>query len=111
MAYDQAKVEQLMQDTGIIRNRLKILAFITNARAYMALEGKGQNLSDYLWAMVDNQPLRVEAGEQRQEIADKMSHVLKQQGFRFVGPTICYAFMQACGLLNDHEEECFLNLT
>jgi DNA-3-methyladenine glycosylase I len=107
--FDRRKVERLMQDAGIVRNRLKIESTIANARAIQALD---ESLSDYLWSFVGGSPIQnrfrrlsdlpAETAESR-----AMSKDLKRRGFRFVGPTVCYAFMQAVGLVNDHVVSCF----
>jgi DNA-3-methyladenine glycosylase I len=101
-------VQRLMGDAGIVRNRLKIESAIANARATLELE----SLDDLLWSFVDGEPLQngfrkltdipAETAESK-----AMSKDLKRLGFRFVGPTVCYAFMQACGLVNDHTVDCF----
>jgi DNA-3-methyladenine glycosylase I len=106
--FGASDVERLMGDPGIVRNRLKIESAIANAVATLELE----SLDDLLWSFVDGKPLQnrfrkltdipVETAESK-----AMSKELKRLGFRFVGPTICYAFMQACGLVNDHTVECF----
>lgn len=94
--YSEAKRKKLMADEGIIRNRLKINAVIENSKALLVLRKElaknGQSFSDYLWSMKDK---------------DEMSKALKKRGFRFVGPTICYAFMQAVGMVDDHADDCF----
>jgi DNA-3-methyladenine glycosylase I len=97
-----------MNDAGIVRNRAKIAAAIANARAALELE----SLDDFLWSFVDGRPLQnswKKLGEIPAETIQSkaMSKELKRRGFRFVGPTICYAFMQACGLVNDHTVDCF----
>jgi DNA-3-methyladenine glycosylase I len=101
-------VERLMSDAGIVRNRAKIEAAIANARAALELE----SLDEFLWSFVDGQPLQntwKRLSEIPAETAESkaMSKELKRRGFRFVGPTICYALMQACGLVNDHTVDCF----
>jgi DNA-3-methyladenine glycosylase I len=101
-------VERLMADSGIVRNRAKIEATIGNAKAALELE----SLDDFLWSFVDGRPLRNSwkaLSEMPAETPESkaMSKELKRQGFRFVGPTICYAFMQAAGLVNDHTVDCF----
>ena len=107
--FDRRKVERLMRDASIVRNRLKIESTIANARAILALD---ESLSDYLWSFVDGSP-KVNSfrtlGEIPAETAESkaMSKELKRRGFRFVGPTVCYAFMQAAGLVNDHVVSCF----
>ena len=105
--YDAAKVARLMQDGGIVRNRLKIEAAITSAQAYLGME----DFSGHLWGFLDGQPLqnrfrRITDVPAQTPLAEKMSKDLKKRGFRFVGPTIVYAFMQACGMVNDHLVEC-----
>jgi DNA-3-methyladenine glycosylase I len=95
-------IERLMQDEGIIRNRLKIESTISNARAAIKLNESGKSLNDFIWSYKEE--LKDYNGEQ---VAKMMSKDLKNLEFRFVGPTICYAFMQAVGLVNDHEEYCF----
>jgi DNA-3-methyladenine glycosylase I len=101
-------VERLMADAGIVRNRAKIEAAIENARAALELE----SLDDFLWSFVDGRPLQNSWKALRDIPAETpesktMSKELKRHGFRFVGPTICYAFMQAAGLVNDHTVDCF----
>ena len=99
-----------MQDTGIIRNRLKIEATIGNARAFLEVQKEPGGLDGLLWSFVGGKPQRRKPGEEPRAIspeAEAMSRELKRRGFRFVGPTICYAFMQAVGLVNDHAADCF----
>lgn len=109
--YGQARVEQLLQNPGIIRNRLKVNSVIKNARGYLALQDKGIGFSDFLWSFVGHQPIQ----NQWHSFADvpvataeseAMSRALKQAGFTFVGPVIVYAFMQATGMVNDHLVQC-----
>ena len=105
-------VERLMQNSGIIRNRLKILSIIKNAKAYLRIEESGISFSDYIWTFVDSRTT-INNWSTRNDVptstdqSDKMSKELKEQGFSFVGTTICYAFMQAVGMLNDHTTDCF----
>lgn len=105
-------VERLMQNKGIVRNRLKIRAIIKNANAYLAIETSGMSFSDYIWQFVDNKTV-INAWPSMKEIptsteqSDKMAKDLKKRGFSFVGTTICYAFMQAVGMINDHTTDCF----
>ncbi|MGH2920753.1 MAG: DNA-3-methyladenine glycosylase I [Gaiellaceae bacterium] len=106
--FDRRKLERLMQDPGIVRNRLKIESTIANARAALELD----SLSEYLWSFVDGSPIQNRwrtLAELPAETAESkaMSKDLKRRGFRFVGPTVCYAFMQATGLVNDHVVTCF----
>jgi DNA-3-methyladenine glycosylase I len=101
-------VERLLTDPGIVRNRLKVESTVNNAQRILELD----SLSDYLWAFVDGEPLVnrwKKLGEVPAETVESktMSKDLKKRGFRFVGPTVCYAFMQACGLVNDHTVDCF----
>jgi len=110
--YDEAKIESLLGDAGIVRHRGKIEATIGNAQAYMAIEEGGQSFSEFLWQFVDHAPRNNELtsmsdipAKTDQSIA--MSKALKKAGFKFCGPTICYAFMQAVGMVNDHMTTCF----
>lgn len=106
------QVEVLMQDTGIIRNKLKIQGTIKNAQAFLNLQEAGIPFHAFVWKFVDGTPVvnYVKPGDSvpaRTEISDQMSKELKKLGFTFVGSTICYAFMQAAGLVNDHRIDCF----
>ena len=110
--FDDDKIAALLQDPGIVRNRLKVNGFVKNARAYLALLEQGKTLDQYLWDFVDGEPLQNGWKQMSQvpantEISDAMSKDLKKRGFTFVGSTICYAFMQAAGLVNDHTVDCF----
>lgn len=105
--YKPAKLERLMNDAGIVRNRLKIEASVSNAQAYLALP----DFSAYLWNFMDGKPLQNRLRSMKEvpamtPLAEKISKDMKKRGFRFVGPTIVYAFMQACGLVNDHMIDC-----
>lgn len=109
--YDDAKVAQLLADPGIVRNRLKIAATITNAQAYLQLQ-KEQSLDELLWSFVEGRAKQNRRKSMRDVPAktaesDAMSKELKRRGFKFVGSTICYALMQAAGLVNDHVVDCF----
>jgi len=110
--YDQQKITQLMLDPGIIRNRLKINAAVNNARLFVKVQAQYGAFSDYIWQFVDGQPI-VNHWKNFNEIpvisceSEQMSQALKQKGFKFVGPTICYAYMQAIGMVNDHTIDCF----
>ena len=111
-AFDDADVARLLGDSGIIRNRAKILAAIGNAAAVLQLAAAGRSLADHLWSFVDGRPVRNAWASIREipaETAESraMSGDLRARGFRFVGPTICYALMQSAGLVNDHEVTCF----
>jgi len=110
--YDADKVESLMADAGIVRNRAKIEATITNARAWLELQASGTGFADYMWGFVDGRPLVNrwrDSGEIPAETVESrvLSKDLKGRGFRFVGPTICYAVMQAVGMVNDHLVDCY----
>lgn len=102
--------EELMQNSGIVRNRLKIESVFKNARAYLELAEQGIEFNQWLWQFSDGTP-RIFARQggdvpTRDEISDRMAKALKQRGFSFVGTTICYAFMQAVGMVNDHRIDC-----
>ena len=113
-AYDDAKVASLLADAGIVRNRLKIAATITNARAYLALCDEVGGLVPFLWSCVDGRPIvnHWEAGSTpaRTELSDQISRDLAARGFKFVGSTIIYAYMQSMGIVNDHSVGCFLHV-
>ena len=110
--YDDTKYQKLLANEGIIRNRLKIQSVITNAQAYLAVQKEFGTFSDYLWQFVEGKPIKNKWRLQQQVpvrtlISDNLSKDLKKRGFKFVGSTICYAFMQAVGMVNDHVESCF----
>ena len=110
--YGDKKIDELLQDAGIVRNRLKVNAFVKNARATLAMRDQGISLNEYLWDYVGGEPLQNSWKKSSQvpantEISDAMSKDLKKRGFTFVGSTICYAFMQAAGLVNDHIVDCY----
>ena len=108
--YNERKVEALMNNAGIIRNRLKINSAITNARAFLDVAREFGTFDAYVWGFVDGKPLRRKRGQPvpaRTELSDVLSKDLSRRGFKFVGSTICYAFMQAVGLVNDHDSTCF----
>ncbi|QCI66435.1 DNA-3-methyladenine glycosylase I [Phreatobacter stygius] len=110
--YGPEKIEALMADTGIIRNRAKIVGTVKSAGIYLDMLDKGQGFSDYLWNFVDGRPAQPRLTDRSQvptenEVARKISKDLKAKGFTFVGPTIIYAFMQAVGMTNDHLVGCF----
>lgn len=105
------QIDKLLKDPGIIRNKLKVNATIQNAKSYLKLKEKGR-FSDYIWQFVDGQPLQHHFKSLKEvptstTISDTMSKQLKKDGFKFVGSTICYAFMQAVGIVNDHTTDCF----
>src|SRR5438270_148326 len=110
--YDPAKLKRLMADAGIVRNRLKISAAVQNARAFLAAQKEFGTFDAYIWQFVAGKPIvnAPSASSQiqaRTEESDRMSRDLLKHGFKFVGPTICYAFMQAVGMVNDHLVACF----
>ena len=109
--YDETKVAALLADPGIIRNRAKVAATILNAKAYLTIKASGQSFSDFLWQFVGNVPIqnnRLSMAELPSSTPESvaMSKALLKAGFKFVGPTICYAFMQASGMVNDHLVSC-----
>ncbi|WP_078550675.1 DNA-3-methyladenine glycosylase I [Litchfieldia alkalitelluris] len=109
--YDDEKVNQLLQNSGIVRHRLKISSVITNAKAAMDVKTEFGSFSRYIWSFVDGQPIINFFENQNEvptstEISNAMSRDLKKRGFKFVGTTICYSFMQAVGLVNDHVTTC-----
>lgn len=107
VAYDNAKIEALMQDPGIIRNKLKVNAVIENAKAYLRLKESG-SFCDFIWKYVDGKQVQNDGTKiiTKNETSDKLSKDLKKLGFKFVGSTITYSFMQAVGMINDHACEC-----
>ena len=109
--FDEAKVEELMLNPGIVRNRLKVNSIIKNAKGYLAYTADGKDFSAFLWSFVGGKPIANQITAMSQVPAqtpesEAMSKALKKLGFNFVGPTICYAFMQAVGMVNDHLVEC-----
>ena len=108
--YDQRKVEKLLSDEGIIRNRLKIAAAIQNGRSFLAVQDEFGSFDAYVWRFVNGKPLRRKPGAPVPVTTAKseaLSRDLLNRGFKFVGPTICYSFMQAVGMVNDHDANCF----
>ena len=110
--YSQNKIDELIQDTGIIRNKLKINATISNAKAFLEIQNEFGSFDNYIWQFVNGKPI-INHWQSTEEIpvstseSDKLSADLKKRGFKFVGTTICYAFMQGTGLVNDHLVYCF----
>lgn len=110
--YDAHKIAQLLQDPGIIRNRLKVNAAINNAQRFLEIQSGYGSFSDYIWQFVDGQPI-INHWQTLSDIpvsskeSECMSKTLKKVGFKFIGPTICYAYMQAVGMVNDHLTDCF----
>jgi len=109
--YEKRKVRTLLADPGIVRNRLKVAAAITNARAFLALKKEFGSFDRYLWRFVGGKPKVSSRGLRRVRVrtpeSDAMSRDLEKRGFRFVGTRICYAFIQAAGMTNDHARDCF----
>jgi len=106
--YTQDDVQRLMQDAGIVRSRAKIEAAIGNARAYLAMQDAGEDFSQWVWSMAGGRPI-VNSGPvpAQSELSVRMSRELKRRGFKFVGPVIVYAWLQAVGVVDDHEPGCF----
>lgn len=110
--YDDTKVATLLADAGIVRNRAKVAATIGNARAYLAMRDAGITLDAFVWDFVDGRPIQNHWQSMRDApastpVSDALSKALLQRGFKFVGSTICYAYMQAIGMVNDHMTTCF----
>lgn len=110
--YDEQKVAELLADSGIVRNRLKVAASIGNAQAYLKIVEREGAFAPWLWQFVGGKPIQ-KAWQRFEDVpvstpeSDAMSRALKKEGFKFVGTTICYAFMQAVGMVNDHTTDCF----
>lgn len=110
--YDETKIQSLLQDAGIIRNKLKIRSAVTNAQLYIEIQKEHGSFSKYLWDYVDHTPiqntvLNYKDAPANTSLSDLISKDLKKRGFKFVGSTVIYAFMQAVGMVNDHEVNCF----
>lgn len=110
--YNDIKFQELIQNKGIIRNRLKIKAAITNAQAFLKVREEFGNFSDYIWRFVNGKPIKNQISNYNQlpantPLSDTISMDLKKRGFKFVGSTVVYAHMQAAGMVNDHETSCF----
>lgn len=110
--YNKNKVKKLLTNPGIIRNRLKIASTILNAKTYLEIVKNYGSFSDFIWNFVDGKPIKNKWKNSKEVpakscISDAMSNELKKKGFKFVGSTICYAFMQAVGMVNDHIADCF----
>jgi len=110
--YDERKIAALLQDKGIVRNKLKVNTFVNNARSYLTMLEKGETLDNFLWDFVDGNTIQ-NSWKTPSEVppstplSDMLCKELKRRGFKFVGGTICYAFMQAIGMVNDHTTDCF----
>ncbi len=110
--YDQKKIDELLNNPGIVRNKLKVNAFITNAQAYIETKKEFGSFDKYIWQfsdykVIDNRLKLLKNAPTRSDISDEMSRDLKKHGFKFAGTTIVYAFMQAIGMVNDHTLDCF----
>jgi len=110
--YSGKKIAKLLENPGIIRNKLKINSTITNAQAFIKVQKKFGSFEKYIWQFVDGKPIinkfkNLSKVPTKTKISDAMSKNLKKRGFKFVGSTICYAFMQATGMVNDHTTDCF----
>ncbi|MCB9250132.1 MAG: DNA-3-methyladenine glycosylase I [Ignavibacteriales bacterium] len=106
------KIEMLLQNPGIVRNKLKVNSVVTNAKAFLKIQKEFGTFDKYIWQFVGGKPIKnrfktLSNLPTKTEISDAMSKDLKKRGFKFVGSTICYAFMQATGMVNDHTSECF----
>ena len=111
-AYDEAKIQELLQNSGIIRNKLKVRAAVTNAQAFLDVQHEFGSFSKYIWGFVDGKPIKNSFSDYKvapanTPLSDKISKDLKKRGFKFVGTTVVYAHMQATGMVNDHEVSCF----
>lgn len=110
--YTDKKLEELMQNEGIIRNRLKIQAAVTNARAFMEIQKEFGSFSNYIWGFVSGKPIQNKPASLKDipattPLSDQISKDLKKRGFKFMGSTVVYAHMQATGMVNDHQVDCF----
>ena len=110
--YNDTKFQELIQNKGIIRNKLKIKAAITNAKAFIKIQKEFGSFSDYIWAFVEGKPIKNNVKNYKNlpantALSDRISKDLKERGFKFVGSTVVYAHMQATGMVNDHEISCF----
>ena len=112
--YTQKRVERLLRDESIIRNKLKVNSAINNAKAFLKVQVEFGSFDEYLWGFVNHKPIKNKFKKLSDfpaftEISEKLSKDLKKRGFSFVGPTICYALMQAIGMVNDHTTQCFMH--
>lgn len=112
--YDEAKVQELLADPGIIRNKLKVRSTIQNAKVFLEIQNEFGSFDTYLWAFVNNTPIKnhfktIQDLPAKTELSDKISKDLKKRGMNFVGSTIIYAYLQAVGVVNDHTVDCYLH--
>ncbi|MBW2960453.1 DNA-3-methyladenine glycosylase I [Mesonia aestuariivivens] len=110
--YSEKKIQQLLQNAGIIRNKLKVRSTVTNAQHFIEIKQEFGSFSNYIWSFVDHQPIQNQVKDYKKApttttISDRLSKDLKKRGFKFVGSTVVYAYMQATGMVNDHEVSCF----
>lgn len=110
--YTKKKIQSLLQDTGLVRNRLKICSAISNAQHFLSIQAEYGSFDQYLWSFVNHRPIQNQWHHSsliptRTDLSDALSKDLRRRGFKFVGSTICYAYMQAIGMINDHTAECF----
>lgn len=108
--YNSRKIAALLQDAGIVRNQLKVQSAVTNAKSFLEVQREFGSFDDYVWRFVNGKPIKRKRGQPilaRTEVSDSLSKDLLGRGFKFVGSTICYAFMQAVGMVNDHDASCF----
>ena len=110
--YDQQKIDELLNDSGIVRNKLKINSVVSNAKAFLKIQEEYGSFSKFIWEFVNGKPITnkwnsLEEIPIKTEASDLLSKTLKKKGFKFIGTTICYAFMQAVGMVNDHTTDCF----
>lgn len=112
--YSEEKIQELLQNKGIVRNKLKVRSAVNNAQEFLKIQEQFGSFSNYIWAFVDNKPIQHHVEDYSKmppttAISDKLSKDLKKRRFKFVGSTVMYAYMQATGMVNDHEEGCFRN--
>lgn len=110
--YSEEKIQDLLKDSGIVRNKLKVRATVSNAQAFMEIQKEFGSFSKYIWGFVNNRPIKNAVVKYKEapattETSDRLSKDLKKRGFKFVGSTVIYAHMQATGMVNDHEIDCF----
>lgn len=110
--YNSNKIEELLQNKGIVRNKLKVNSVVTNAKIFLEVQKEFGSFSNYIWSFVDGKPIintwkSMEDVPAKTNISDIMSKTMKKRGFKFIGSTICYAYMQAVGMVNDHTIDCF----
>jgi len=111
--YDDAKIEELLQNTGVIRNRMKLASAVSNAKGFLSIQEKYGSFDKFIWGYVDYKPIvnrfaKIEDMPASTPVSDRISKDLKKMGMNFVGPTIIYSFMQATGMVNDHLTDCFV---